>query len=79
MSSRRPQLAFNAIVRLRLSFNTIHCMRRSAEGLCLWIQWTTTIATKPHLWRHVLRSHENEKFIEESHDLAFLVTTFGRI
>jgi hypothetical protein len=55
------------------------CMRRPAEGICLWIQWTTTIATKPRLWRHVLRSHENEKLTEESHDLAFLVTTLGRI
>jgi hypothetical protein len=64
---------------LRLSFQYNPCMQRPAEGLCLWIQWTTTIATKPRLWRHVLRSHENEKVIEENHDLAFLATTFRRI
>jgi hypothetical protein len=64
---------------VKAEFRYNPCMRRPAEGLCLWIQWTTTIATKPHLWRHVLRSHGNEKLIEESHDLAFIVTTFGRI
>jgi hypothetical protein len=45
----------------------------------LWIQWTTTIATKPRPWGHVLPSTENEKPIEDSHDLAFLVATFGRL
>jgi hypothetical protein len=63
---------------LRTTMSGRHTSGPDAEGLCLWIQWTTTIATKPRLWRHVLRSHENEKVIEENHDLAFL-TTFGRI
>jgi len=67
----------NRAVKAEFQYNP--CMRRPAEGLCLWIQWTTTIATKPHLRRHDLRSHGNEKLIEESHDLAFLVTTLGRI
>jgi hypothetical protein len=43
----------------------------------LWIMWTTTIATKPRLWRHVLPSHENETEIEDSHDFALFTAAFG--
>jgi hypothetical protein len=74
-----PFLTLAARRTSKAEFQYNPCRRRPAESLCLWIQWTTTIATKPRLWRHVLRSHENEKLIEEIHDLAFLVTTFGRI
>ena len=49
----------------------VKCSRRYLS-LHLWIQWKTTVGTKPGECRHVLLSHANEKLRDNSLTLHFL-------